>query len=222
MGVRDERRVETTAAILDVARAHVARDGAAALSLRAVARDLDLAVSALYRYYRDRDALLTALITEAFHDVADHVGTAMGDPVRPTSRARRRAWTAAAVAYRKWAQEHPSRFLLIFGTPVPGYEAPAEPTRPAGTRIPRMLADLLVGVEVPRQRMDRPTRAQLTSLAGLLGSDVSADALAVGIAAWDAVHGHVMLELSGQFGPLTAADGLFSLVVKAQTERLRL
>ena len=219
MGVRDQRRAETTAAILEVARQHVASDGAAQLSLRAVARDLDLAVSALYRYYPSRDDLLTALITEAYDDCADYVQEAM---TGPRVRGPRAAWTAAARAYRTWAQENPSRFMLILGTPVPGYVAPEDPTVTAGTRIPRLLTALLVDADIPRRRMPRTTRSQLARLVEILQVDVSPDALAAGMTAWDAVHGHVMFELSGQFGPLTGDDGLFDEVVRSQADRLGL
>ncbi len=52
-----------TAEILAVARRHLAEEGAAALSLRSVARDLEMAPSALYRYFDGRNALLSALDT---------------------------------------------------------------------------------------------------------------------------------------------------------------
>jgi len=219
MGVRVQRRVDTTAAILEVARSHITVDGPAQLSLRAVARDLDLSVSALYRYYASRDDLLTALITEAYSDCADAVEVAMSTTKAGSPR---KAWLAAARAYRGWAIANSSRFLLIFGTPVPGYVAPDHPTFAAGTRIPRLLTTLLVGSQVPHQRMARTTRTNLTSLTQALGVDISPDAMAAGMTAWDAVHGHVMFELSGQFGPMGRDDGLFDLVVLSQAERLGL
>jgi AcrR family transcriptional regulator len=218
MGVRADRRTETTTLILEVAREHLAREGAAALSLRAVARDVGLAVSALYRYFPSRDDLLTALITEAYDDCA----SAVEDSMRRARHSRRTAWTAAGHAYRTWAWANPSRFLLIFGTPVPGYVAPVEPTVTAGTRIPRLLAELLVGLDVPRVRMPAVTRRGLRGLAEALGADVSPDALAAGITAWDSVHGHVMSELSGQLGPLNGDPGLFDVVVREQASRLGL
>ena len=60
-----------TAEILAVAGAHVARDGAAAISLRSIARDLGMAPSAIYRYFDGRDALLSALILSAYEALAD-------------------------------------------------------------------------------------------------------------------------------------------------------
>lgn len=221
MGVRQERRVATTRQILDVAERQIARDGATSLSLRAVAREVDLAVSALYRYFPSRDDLLTALITEAYSDCADAVEAAIAQV--PSGRRRsRRAWTAAAGAYRSWALTNPSRFLLIFGTPVPGYVAPEDATLAAGTRIPRLLCQLLVEHAVPTLRIPPETRRRLANTAMALETTLSPDTLAAGMTAWDAVHGHVVHELSGQLGPLSGDDGLFDLVVREQAARLGL
>lgn len=220
MGVRDSRRAETTRRILDVAEQHVARHGASALSLRAVARDLDLAVSALYRYFPSRDDLLTALITEAYADCADAVEAAMGTVRAGRRDSARLGWAAASDAYRRWARAHPDRFMLIFGTPVPGYQAPQEPTFAAGTRIPRLLCLLLVDLEPPRLRLPPATRDTLAATAAALEVPVGPAALALGMTAWSAVHGHVMFELSGQLGALAGDDGLFDVVVREQAARL--
>ena len=63
---RERARAEITREILDAARGYLATDGAPALSLRAIARDLGMASSALYRYFDSRDALLTRLIIDAY------------------------------------------------------------------------------------------------------------------------------------------------------------
>jgi AcrR family transcriptional regulator len=220
MGVREVRREETTERIVDVAEQHIVREGASALSLRAVARDLDLAVSALYRYFPSRDDLLTELITRAYRDCADAVEASIGRVRSRRRDAARQSWDAAADAYRTWAHDNPSRFMLIFGTPVPGYRAPVEPTLAAGTRIPRLLCGLLTDLEVPPLRLRATTRQSLEATAESLDVRVGPVALALGMTAWDAVHGHVMLELSGQLGPLNGDDGLFDVVVREQARRL--
>jgi AcrR family transcriptional regulator len=63
---RERARAEITREITEAARRHLAIDGAAALSLRAIARDLGMASSAVYRYVASRDDLLTRLIIEAY------------------------------------------------------------------------------------------------------------------------------------------------------------
>ncbi|HEY2215597.1 MAG TPA: TetR/AcrR family transcriptional regulator [Acidimicrobiales bacterium] len=133
---RDRIRAELTEEILQVAKVHLARDGAAALSLRSIARDLEMAPSALYRYFSGRDALLTALILDAYTslaDVAEAAADAAADPAADPAAARSHSgsgpddlerWSSVLHCMRKWALTHPHEWGLIFGSPVPGYQAP--------------------------------------------------------------------------------------------------
>ena len=83
-GVRARVRAELTREIAEVARRHLASDGAAALSLRAVARELGMASSAVYRYFPSRDDLLTALIVDAYDAMGEaaEVADAAAAPCR--------------------------------------------------------------------------------------------------------------------------------------------
>jgi AcrR family transcriptional regulator len=129
-----------TAEILAVARRHVAREGAAALSLRSIARDLEMAPSALYRYFDGRDALLSALILGAYESLADEAERAAPAVHTPTAEGEGKGkgeevgdaarWLAVPRALRSWALAHPHEWGLIFGTPVPGYQAPEETVEP--------------------------------------------------------------------------------------------
>jgi AcrR family transcriptional regulator len=126
---RERVRDEVTREILTVAKDHLAREGAAALSLRSIARELEMAPSALYRYFPSRDALLSALIIGAYGSLADEAegraraaDAAGGDPMD--------RWAAVPRAMRAWALAHPHEWGLIFGSPVPGYEAPQETIAP--------------------------------------------------------------------------------------------
>ncbi len=123
-----------TQEILQVAKVHLARDGAAALSLRSIARDLEMAPSALYRYFSGRDALLTALILDAYDSLADaaesaadHAATPARNGKAPSATTR---WSVVLHCMRTWALEHPHQWGLIFGSPVPGYRAPNETVVP--------------------------------------------------------------------------------------------
>ncbi|WP_277209325.1 TetR/AcrR family transcriptional regulator [Isoptericola croceus] len=125
-------RETITRDILAAARARLAADGPAALSLRAVARDVGMVSSAVYRYVENRDALLTALIVECY----DELGAAVEDaeatvPDRDDVTTR---WLAACRAVREWSVAHPGEFGLLYGTPVPGYAAPRDTVDPA-TRL---------------------------------------------------------------------------------------
>jgi AcrR family transcriptional regulator len=126
-------RDEVTREILAVATVHLARDSAGALSLRSIARDLQMAPSALYRYFDGRDALLTALIVEAYLSLADAVEEA-SDAAPQGAGDDGERWLAVPRAMRAWALARPHEWALLFGSPVPGYRAPEETIAPY-TRI---------------------------------------------------------------------------------------
>ncbi|MGK8522594.1 TetR/AcrR family transcriptional regulator [Nocardia asteroides] len=128
---RARARAQTMNDIVRIGREHLATDGAAALSLRAVARDLGVVSSAVYRYVRSRDELLTLLVVDGYNALGDEVDNALteagGDPIE---RLRVLGRTV-----RRWALAEPARYGLLFGTPVPGYDAPAAETVAPGTRV---------------------------------------------------------------------------------------
>jgi AcrR family transcriptional regulator len=134
---RERVKDEVTSEILTAARAHLAREGAAALSLRSIARDLGMAPSALYRYFSSRDALLSALILGAYGSLADQAEHASEAAYTREDGAMAR-WGAVPRAMRSWALGHPHEWGLIFGSPVPGYEAPTETITPY-TRLAQAL-----------------------------------------------------------------------------------
>src|SRR5262245_40120633 len=128
---RARARAQTMNDIVRIGREHLATDGAAALSLRAVARDLGVVSSAVYRYVRSRDELLTLLVIDGYNALGDAVDAALADaPDDPIEGLR-----IVGRAVRSWALAEPARYGLLFGTPVPGYDAPAEQTTVPGTRV---------------------------------------------------------------------------------------
>jgi AcrR family transcriptional regulator len=126
---RERIRGELTKEILAVARTHLARDGGAALSLRSIARDLEMAPSALYRYFDGRDALPSALILEAYNSLAD-AAERTSDGIYRDDVDEMARWMAVPRAMRSWALARPHEWGLIFGSPVPGYQAPEETVEP--------------------------------------------------------------------------------------------
>ena len=114
-------RAELTRAILDRAGRRLAEVGPAALSLRQVSRDLEMASSALYRYFPSRDALLTALIVEGYDDLGHRVEQA--DASAPRDDVAQR-WRSIAHAVRDWARAEPHRYALLYGIPGPGLRRP--------------------------------------------------------------------------------------------------
>ncbi|MEV6247748.1 TetR/AcrR family transcriptional regulator [Streptomyces sp. NPDC051742] len=198
-GARARARIEITAAIKDEARTQLAAEGAAKLSLRAVARELGMASSALYRYFPSRDDLLTALIIDAYDALGAEAEQAAADSagLRPLDR-----WTAVCRAVRAWALAHPHEYALIYGSPVPGYTAPQDTVAPAA-RVGLVLIETArrahggEGIALP------PLPEALRPEAARIAADVAPDlppALAVAlVAAWSQLFGLVSFEVFGQF-----------------------
>ncbi|MDM7891269.1 TetR/AcrR family transcriptional regulator [Curtobacterium caseinilyticum] len=125
---RSLAREAVHASILAAARARLTDEGPAQLSLRAVARDVGMVSSAVYRYFPSRDDLLTALLVLDY----DELGAAVETAEAPVDRADHVGrWVAACRAVRHWAVGHPGDFALLYGSPVPGYVAPQDTIEPA-------------------------------------------------------------------------------------------
>lgn len=204
-GIRARNRIAIEAEILRIGREHLARYGAAALSLRAVARDLGMASSAVYRYVEGRDELLTRLIVSAYDSLADAVDAGLAD--LPAGAAPAQEFRAIATATRLWATAHPHEYALIYGSPVPDYDAPAERTTPAGTRVTMRLMQVLPPLADPRLDTARDSRALGAGPTDLpSGSGLSAGSLRRGMTAWNLVLGTITAELFEQYGPDTLHD----------------
>jgi AcrR family transcriptional regulator len=193
-------REELTRQIKEVARRQLAARGTAALSLRAVARETGMGSSTVYRYFPSRDQLLTALIVDAY----EAVGAAAAQAESAVSRADVSGrWMSLVGAVRRWAVAHPQEYALIFGSPVPGYRAPADTVDPA-VRIPLLVLQILSDAVQSGQVLppdDRPipraVRADLKSLRETVAPVLSDQHLARALAAWTQLVGSIGFELFG-------------------------
>lgn len=197
---RARARAEITREIVETARAHLAVDGAAGLSLRAVARDLGMVSSAVYRYVPSRDDLLTRLIVDAYNSLGEATETAEGAVRRGDLRGR---WLAVCHAARDWALARPQEWSLIYGSPVPGYVAPQDTIGPA-TRTTAVLIAILADLEaaggVPDPHpVPRVVRASLTPMRTAIPPEVPDDLVVRGLMAWSDLIGTISLEINGQF-----------------------
>jgi AcrR family transcriptional regulator len=204
-----------TTEIKTVARAHLATDGAN-LSLRAVARDMGMVSSAIYRYFASRDELLTALIVDAYNALGAAVEAA---DASVSDRGQLRArWLSATRAVRGWALANPAEYALVYGSPVPGYAAPAD-TIAAAARTPVVLARILAdGVESGQlagagYRSSVPVaalvRADLARARDAIAADVPEELLLTGLSGWIQMFGVVSFELFGQFNNVIDARAEF-------------
>ncbi len=207
---RARAREQTMRDIVRIGRAHLATDGAAALSLRAVARDLGIVSSAVYRYVASRDELLTLLVVDGYDELGDAVDAAEAAVDRADHAGRMRA---IGRAVRAWALAEPATYALLFGSPVPGYEAPAEQTTGPGVRVVGRLVGVwedawqagVISVEDASVGPRRLTR-DLARLRKQMGIEAPEALVARGLFAWAALFGCVTWEVFGQYGSATFAE----------------
>lgn len=212
MGRREEQRAENVARILGAAREQIEQVGGVGLSMRAVARDVGMVSSAVYRYFPTREALLTAMIVASYGHLAEALEGA-------GARRRDRRWSALATALRNWALAHPHEFQLIYGTPIPGYVAPPE-TVPAAAAVARPFLQVGATSAVPPFQ-GRALTGQLGPLAEEMGVDPSGAAAV--LAELAALVGAVSLELAGHLvGSADPADHLYAALVDRQVQTLGL
>jgi AcrR family transcriptional regulator len=199
------------------------------LSLRAIARDAGISVSALYRYFTDRDDLLTDLLVRAFDAQADAVEAATAGASSPGQ-----AIVEGMRAYRSWSLANPAEFGLAYGAPVPGYAAPGDATIRAGSRVGDHMFGLLEqawdqgaldGAALSRRevRLTRGTAEQFQHLRQRRGYGGPMALTAAAMDAFLALHGFVAMEVFGQLRPVVPdAAPYFEEILAEQIERLGL
>lgn len=217
---RQQRRQATIKEIKTLARRQLAEHGSGSLSLRAIAREMRMASSAIYRYFPRYEDLISALIVDAYDALTDALATAR-DSQPPDDHARR--WWAISHAYRRWGLDSPSDFALIFGTPLPGYQAPEQVTGPAAGRL------LAVPLEVFAAAVDTgaadPDRTQVppTLQVGALLSDLSHAGASdspprlagIVLSAWASLLGFLVAEVFGSLSRLVSdTDELYAAHVR--------
>jgi AcrR family transcriptional regulator len=202
---RIDQQANLQEAIKETTWKQITEFGAAALSLRAIARELNITAPAIYNYYPSRDDLVTALIVDAF--------TALGESQRTVTTPDLVARLAdQGLMYRQWAISSPQRYQLIFGTPIPGYHAPEELTNPAAAAALSPLVETIqAGFLAKRFRVPRaPLTAALMSMLEawqkfIGGADL--EVLYAALVTWSRVHGLVSLELGGHIPPFITDPG---------------
>lgn len=208
MGKRQESRQQIEARIVELGRRQLVDRGAAGLSVRAIARDLGMVSSAVYRYVSSRDELLTLLLVDAYSDLADTV-----------DRARETAgdlWSedviAIARATRRWAVTYPARWALLYGSPVPGYQAPPERTTAAGTRVVVAFFDAVAAgiatgdIRLTNDVAPQPMSSDFGRLRQEFGFPGDDQVVAKCFLLWAVVLGAISLEVFGQYGAGTLTD----------------
>ena len=211
--IRNKQIPNLQEAIKNTAWKQITEYGAPALSLRAIARELKITAPAIYNYFPDRDALVTALIIDAFISFGDWQLEARDSFPANDLDGRMKA---IGLAYRDWAHAYPQRYQLIFGTPIPGYKGPVEKIFPASARSLSALVSVVEGLRVAgRLSIDsfpkiKPEYKASFEMWKTYGGEADALSLSVAMIIWSRVHGIVSLEIGGNLPPFGAkGDALY-------------
>ena len=265
--IRERARAELTREIKEAARRQLAAEGAQRLSVRAVARELGMVSSALYRYFPSRDDLLTALIVDAYDalgasaeaaagagrssdagqpasadtssgtEAAASTGTSSGAGLAGHAEASgdgqaddvRGRWRAACHAVRAWAIAHPHEYALIYGSPVPGYQAPQETVGPA-SRVAIVVGRLIreaweagspgmIAGRSPAAVLPATLAEQAARVAAEIAPGVPEAVIARGLIAWTQLFGMISFELFGQFvGSVDPTGEFFAFAVEQMAD----
>ncbi|MER7515360.1 TetR/AcrR family transcriptional regulator [Streptomyces sp. NPDC126499] len=214
-GRRERLRAETTAEIKDTALRLMADGGPDAITLRAIAREMGMTANAIYGYFATRDELVTTLIADVYEALADAVDAAWAQAPGDDPAARILAW---ADAFRGWALANPEGFRLVYGDPVPGYEAPeGGPAPDAARRVCTGLTALADAAWPYAEAHYRHSAFTWDDFdAGLLDKvrpafpELPPAAVALALRIWGHLHGLVALEVYGHLGRQTSSpDKLF-------------
>lgn len=199
------------------ARLIMGREGTANISMRAIGRSMQITAPALYHYYPSREALITDLILDAFTALGDALELAR-DNIADQSPVEQ--LMTVLLAYRRWVLVHPIDFQLIYGNPIPGYQAPAEMTVPAATRSFIIIAGLIARAisaspHIPQPEYSRvpeklvPYIQELASQIAGTGVCFPELALYLTLVGWPRIHGIIMLELFHHIQPVAGDVDLF-------------
>ncbi|OAN26412.1 TetR/AcrR family transcriptional regulator [Mycolicibacterium iranicum] len=224
MGKRQDSRDRIERRIIELGRRQLVTEGAVGLSLRAIARDLGMVSSAVYRYVGSRDELLTLLLVDAYTELAESVEAARD----ACSGSWRDRLAAMAHAARSWAVRHPASWALLYGSPVPGYHAPRDQTVEPGTRVVGALFGVVAegiaaGEAIPaRADVSQQLSSDFDRLRAEFDFPGSDDAVGKCLALWATLVGAISLEVFGQYGADTFTDPaqVFDVQMAILTETL--
>ena len=227
---RERIRAATKIEIKEIARRQMSEKGAAALSLRAIAREMGMTSPALYRYFDSRDDLVTALIVDAYNAFTGALEEARDKCAEDDGGGR---LTAIAHAYRSWALASPQEYSLIFGSPIPSYEAPLNVTGPTAGRSMMVFLGILQAAHLSGQidfsdvhaDFTPDLQTQLLPWIDKLRFDGDPVILYLALSIWGTIHGLVSLEIYGHLDANMAREtsgALFSTEVALLLERLKM
>ena len=225
---RERLHQATLAEIKQVALRQMAEQGSASLSLRAIAREMGMSAPGLYRYYTNRDDLITALILDAYNAVGEAIEVACA---RVPQEEYARRYRTLAQTYYTYSLAHPTEYQLLGGTPIPNYQAPSELTQPAAQRPLKVWIAILNDawqagkLTVPTHYANQPAELdqRLQPWQSALGVEMPREVLTFVLLSWARIHGLILLDLFGHLGAIMGDPALlFNLEIEAEIAQLGL
>ncbi|SDO48306.1 WHG domain-containing protein [Nakamurella panacisegetis] len=206
---RERYREQTREEIMAIGLGQIAAGGVAALSMNAIAKQMAVSGAALYRYFAGRDDLLTALVVQAYEDLAQTMETAAAGRHR-SAGARVQA---VADAYRNWALAKPHCYRLVFSTWLGADHLSSKEVVSASARSMNVflsaLGQLPESGESSGRTVNPALAAELTAWHSRSAEPaLPASTLRLGIASWTRLHGLVSLELDGHLRATTIDPAL--------------
>jgi AcrR family transcriptional regulator len=225
---RDRVRAATTQEIVQTARHLLVEQGASAISLRAIAREMGMTAPALYRYFDSHEELLRHVVGDIFTDLTGHIRTAItaaaeaaDAPASPADLMSRKLM-AGCREFRAWSLSHAAEFDMIFGSPLPGLHlVHDDPVVECGYQFGQVFLDLFGNLYRRRRfpissddQIDQEMRGQLERYRTLVGSDLPLGALLTFLRCWVLLYGTVALEVGGHLKfALDDATPMFELMM---------
>jgi AcrR family transcriptional regulator len=208
--MRERYRVQVRQEVKEAALRQIAEAGPGGLSISAIGKQLGVSGPALYRYFASRDDLLTELVIDAYHDLADTLTLATSDVSGHDPRLR---FDALARAYRSWAVAQPHRYRLLFGPPLPGYDAHGQRLIDAAQKAMNLLLDIVgASADHASHPPAQPLASQLAAWAQPHHPGMNAAVALQAVLAWSRLHGIVSLEIAGNFASMGLdPDQLFEI-----------
>jgi AcrR family transcriptional regulator len=202
--IRERYRAQVRAEVKQAALAQLAQAGPGGISISAIGKQLGVSGPALYRYFASRDDLLTELVIDAYHDLADALTAAASHVSSPGPRAK---LEALASAYRSWALAQPHRYQLLFGPPLPGYDAHARRLIDAAQKSMNLLLDILSEAGDRAPIPPQPLASQLAAWAQPHHPGIDPAAALRAVLIWSRLHGIVSLEITGNYASMGLDPG---------------
>ena len=195
---REKKRTAALDEIRTTAWKQIAEMGLPALSLRGIAREMGMTAPALYRYYEHRDALVVALLVDAFTSFTSALES--GRDVYSTEDHAGR-FRSMCKSYFQWAVENPQKYALMFGTPIPGHLF-AQELGPVAQRSFLVLLSVMgeahkagkISGELAALRLPANLKAQYDALRKM-GMPYGPQVIHLALAVWSMMHGMASLYL---------------------------